>query len=128
MFHAYDESGQSTWADKETKHSPEIWCRAMGWFGMTLMEVLELLPKDHPARPKLIAQRQPTREGMEQNYQNKRKQVFGTRLSTKDKTLRDWLETSSSSMYTYVIARAVERGFVDKIVLRKLPESGMPVC
>ena len=42
MFHAYDESGQSTWADKETKHSAEIWCRAMGWFGMTLIEVLEL--------------------------------------------------------------------------------------
>ena len=38
MFHAYDESGQSTWADKETKHSAEIWCRAMGWFGMTLIE------------------------------------------------------------------------------------------
>jgi unsaturated rhamnogalacturonyl hydrolase len=30
MFHAYDESGQSAWADKETKHSPEIWCRAIG--------------------------------------------------------------------------------------------------
>src|SRR5262249_9169726 len=56
MFHAYDESGQATWADPTTKHSPEIWCRAMGWFGMTLIEILELLPKDHPTRPQLIAQ------------------------------------------------------------------------
>ena len=54
MFHAYDESGQSTWADTETRHSPEIWRRAMGWFGMTLIEVLELLPRDHPMRPLLI--------------------------------------------------------------------------
>ena len=54
MFHAYDESGQSTWADKETKHSAEIWCRAMGWFGMTMIEVLELLPRDHPMRPLLV--------------------------------------------------------------------------
>src|SRR5678816_4663016 len=56
MFHAYDESGQSTWADKETKHSAEFWCRAMGWFGMTLIEVLELLPSNHPRRAQLIAQ------------------------------------------------------------------------
>lgn len=33
MFHAYDESGQTPWSNKETKVSPEIWCRAMGWFG-----------------------------------------------------------------------------------------------
>ena len=48
MFHAYDESGQTPWSNKETKVSPEIWCRAMGWFGMTLIEVLELLPANHP--------------------------------------------------------------------------------
>jgi len=115
MFHAYDESGQSTWADKETKHSPEIWCRAMGWFGMTLMEVLELLPKDHPARPKLIAQVNQLVKAWS-NYQNKEAGLW-YQVVDKGQDPANWLETSSSSMYTYVIARAVERGFVDKSYL-----------
>ena len=101
MFHAYDESGQSTWADKETKHSPEIWCRAMGWFGMTLMEVLELLPKDHPARPKLIAQVNQLVKAWS-NYQNKEAGLW-YQVVDKGQDPANWLETSSSSMYTYVI-------------------------
>src|SRR5580698_4179474 len=47
MFHAYDESGKQPWADPVTHHSAIFWCRAIGWFGMALIEVLELLPHDH---------------------------------------------------------------------------------
>jgi unsaturated rhamnogalacturonyl hydrolase len=112
MFHAYDESGQSTWADKETKHSAEIWCRAMGWFGMTLIEVLELLPKDHPARRKLIAQLQQLVKAWS-NYQDSKTGLW-YQVVNKGQDPANWLETSSSSMYTYVIARASERGYVDK--------------
>ena len=112
MFHAYDESGQATWADKETKHSPEIWCRAMGWFGMTLIEVLELLPKNHPARPKLIAQLNQLVKAWS-NYQDKQTGLW-YQIVDKGQDPGNWLETSSSSMYTFTIARAVERGYVDK--------------
>ena len=112
MFHAYDESGQATWADKETKHSPEIWCRAMGWFGMTLIEVLELLPKNHPARPKLIAQLNQLAKAWS-TYQDKQTGLW-YQIVDKGQDPANWLETSSSSMYTFTIARAVERGYVDK--------------
>ena len=112
MFHAYDESGQASWADKETKHSPEIWCRAMGWFGMTLIEVLELLPKNHPARPKLIAQLNQLAKAWS-TYQDKQTGLW-YQIVDKGQDPANWLETSSSSMYTFTIARAVERGYVDK--------------
>lgn len=116
MFHAYDESGQSTWADKETKHSAEIWCRAMGWFGMTLIEVLELLPKNHPARPKLIAQLQQLVKAWS-NYQDSKTGLW-YQVVNRVEDPANWLETSSSSMYTYTIARAVERGYVGKDYLK----------
>src|SRR5437868_3272415 len=54
LWHAFDESGQQTWANKETHTSAEHWARAIGWFGMTLINVLDVLPKDHPDRGKLI--------------------------------------------------------------------------
>jgi unsaturated rhamnogalacturonyl hydrolase len=112
MFHAYDESGQSTWADPVTKHSPEIWCRAMGWFGMTLIEVLELLPKDHPKRPQLIAQvRQLVKAWAKYQDQNT---GLWYQIVDKGQDPGNWLETSSSSMYSYVIAMAAQRGYVEK--------------
>jgi unsaturated rhamnogalacturonyl hydrolase len=112
MFHAYDESGQSTWADKETKHSPEIWCRAMGWFGMTLIEVLELLPKNHPQRQKLIAQVNQLVKAWARFQDNKTGLWY--QVVDKGDHPENWLETSSSSMYTYVIAMAVDRGYVNR--------------
>jgi unsaturated rhamnogalacturonyl hydrolase len=112
MFHAYDESGQSTWADKDTHHSAEIWCRAMGWFGMTLINVLELLPKNHPQRPKLIAQVNQLVNAWA-NFQDKKTGLW-YQIVNKGDNPENWLETSSSSMYTYVTAMAVDRGYVDK--------------
>nr|WP_051979753.1 glycoside hydrolase family 88 protein [Edaphobacter aggregans] len=47
MWHAYDESGAQPWADPVTHHSSIFWCRAIGWFGMALIEVLEILPHNH---------------------------------------------------------------------------------
>ncbi|HKE56365.1 MAG TPA: glycoside hydrolase family 88 protein [Pyrinomonadaceae bacterium] len=115
MFHAYDESGQSTWADPVTKHSAEIWCRAMGWFGMTLIEVLELLPKDHPKRPQLIAQVKQLVTAWAK-YQDQKTGLW-YQIVDKGQDPANWLETSSSSMYSYVIAMAAQRGYVDKSYL-----------
>ena len=112
MFHAYDESGQSAWADKETKHSAEMWCRAMGWFGMTLIEVLELLPRDHPMRPILVGQVFLLVKAWAR-YQDAKTGLW-YQVVDKGDNPANWLETSSSSMYTYVTAMAVDRGYVEK--------------
>jgi unsaturated rhamnogalacturonyl hydrolase len=112
MFHAYDESGQTPWSDKETRVSPEIWCRAMGWFGMTLIEVLELLPANHPKRPHLIAQVNQLVKAWS-NYQDKKSGLW-YQVVDKGDNPNNWHETSSSSMYTYVAAMAIDRGYVNK--------------
>src|SRR6478736_6609729 len=38
MYHGYDESRQQKWADKTTGRSPNFWARAMGWYGMGLVD------------------------------------------------------------------------------------------
>src|SRR6478609_9261591 len=47
-FHAWDESKQMPWANKTTGTAPHIWLRALGWYGMALVDVLDYFPKDHP--------------------------------------------------------------------------------
>lgn len=121
MFHAYDESGQSAWADKETKHSAEIWCRAMGWFGMTLVEVLELLPRDHPSRPKLIAQLQRLVAALAK-YQDKKSGLW-FQVTNKLDDPNNWLETSSSSMYVYVVRQSIAHGYISS-AYRRIEQRG----
>ena len=116
MFHAYDESGASTWADPVTHHSAEFWCRAMGWFGMTLIEVLDILPKNHPQRQQLIAQVQQLVKAYAK-YQDDKTGLW-YQVVDKGNLSDNWLETSSSSMYTYIIAKAVERGYVDQSLMK----------
>jgi len=55
LKHGWDESKQMPWADKTTGLSPEVWARAMGWYCMALVDVLDSFPKDHPQRAALIA-------------------------------------------------------------------------
>jgi unsaturated rhamnogalacturonyl hydrolase len=101
----------ATWADKTTGQAPESWCRAAGWFGMATTEVLEIIPQDSPDRQQLIDIIKFLVAGWAR-YQDP---VSGRWFQVVDKGNRsdDWTETSCSSMYTYVISRAVERGYVD---------------
>lgn len=54
LYHAWDESKEQRWAHKTTGQSPHFWGRAMGWYGMALVDVLEIFPASHPKRTELI--------------------------------------------------------------------------
>src|SRR5947209_5988054 len=112
LFHAYDESGQTAWSNTPTHHSHYFWCRAIGWFGMTLIEVLDLLPKNHPKRGQLIALVQQLAKAFEK-YQDPKTGLW-YQVVDKGDMPGDWLETSSSSMYTYMLWMGVKRGYISK--------------
>ena len=115
MWHAYDESGAQKWADPATHHSSVLWCRAIGWFGMALIEVLEFLPHNHPHRKELVAQV----VQLTHAYAKYQDSATGLWHQVVDKggLAGNWLETSSSSMYTYTIYMAVQRGYVPRKML-----------
>lgn len=53
MYHGYDESRLQRWADPKTGKSPEFWSRAIGWYMIAIVDVLEIFPKDHPKQKQL---------------------------------------------------------------------------
>src|SRR5207253_4029865 len=55
LYHGWDESKQQRWANPKTGQSPNFWGRAVGWYAMALVDVLDYFPKDHPKRDSLIA-------------------------------------------------------------------------
>src|SRR5436190_5138832 len=54
LWHAYDESGAQAWANPTTHQSAFHWGRAFGWYAMTLIILLDIIPKDQPQRGELI--------------------------------------------------------------------------
>ncbi|MEJ2542781.1 MAG: glycoside hydrolase family 88 protein [Calditrichaceae bacterium] len=115
LFHAYDEDGSSSWADPVTHHSPYFWGRSMGWFGMAIVEILEVIPEAHPKRPELIGILSDLIEGLS-TVQDEETGLW-YQVVDKSDSLGNWLESSCSCMYSYFTARAVEKGYVDSAYL-----------
>ncbi len=55
LYHAWDESKQQRWANPATGCSLYFWGRAIGWYVMAIVDVLDCLPRDHARRNDLIA-------------------------------------------------------------------------
>jgi len=112
LWHAYDESRQQSWANKETGASAEHWARAIGWYAMTLINILDIIPKDQPGRDDLIKILNQLATAFEK-YQDKDTGLWW-QVVDKGTVPGNWLETSSSSMYTFAMWMGVKRGYLPK--------------
>ncbi len=115
LFHAYDEDGSSGWADPVTHHSPFFWGRSMGWFGMAIVEILDIIPEDHPKRSELIDILSDLIDGLA-NEQDEETGLWYQVVDHGDDE-DNWLESSCSCMYSFFTARAVEKGYVNSSYL-----------
>ncbi|MEV0275753.1 glycoside hydrolase family 88 protein [Streptomyces sp. NPDC050610] len=111
LKHAYDESGAAGWADEDTGRSSESWCRAVGWYSMAAVDVLDAIPADHPRRARLLTVLRRLAAGLEK-YQDP---ATGRWFQVVDKGGRsdNWTETSCSSMFTFALARGARQGYLD---------------
>ena len=50
LYHAWDESREQKWANKETGTSPHFWARAMGWYSDAIVDALDYFPVTHPKK------------------------------------------------------------------------------
>ena len=116
LYHGWDESKQQRWADKKTGRSPNFWGRAMGWFGMALVDTLDHFPENHPKRADIIAVLNRFAAAV-QKYQDPRSGLWYQVL---DKAGREgnYLEASASCMFVYTIAKGVRQGHLPYSYLR----------
>lgn len=113
-FHAYFEAAHEA--------SPWKWGRANGWAMVATVEILSALPEDHPDRPALL--------------EILRRHIAGLKpLQTESGLWRQvldrpelWEETSCTAMFCYSIARAVNRGWIDRSYLAMARRGFEGVC
>jgi unsaturated rhamnogalacturonyl hydrolase len=110
-YHAWDESHNQKWANKQTGQSPNFWGRSMGWWFMALVDVLDYIPADHPDRDKLISIIKGLAETLPK-YQDKTGLWY--QVLDQGNKQGNYLEASVSSMFMYSFAKAVNKGYIDK--------------
>ncbi len=110
LYHAWDETKQEAWANKETGLSPNFWGRAMGWYGMAMVDVLDFLPKDHPGRARIISYIKSYADAVIKVQDKK----SGLWYQVLDKPLENgnYEEASASAMFVYTIIKSVNEGYL----------------
>jgi unsaturated rhamnogalacturonyl hydrolase len=116
MYHGWDESKQQQWANKETGTSANFWGRAMGWYGMALVDVLENFPDNNPHKKELIyilnryaaavLKVQDNNTGLWWDVLN-----FPNRQG-------NYFEASASCMFVYTMAKGVRLGYLPSFYLQ----------
>jgi unsaturated rhamnogalacturonyl hydrolase len=111
LYHGWDESKQQRWAHPETGCSPHFWGRAMGWYAMAIVDVLDYFPADHHRRSDLVA----IFSRMADALVKVQNQATGLWYQILDQGARagNYLEASGSCMAVYSIAKAVRQGNLD---------------
>jgi rhamnogalacturonyl hydrolase YesR len=95
------------WYSDINKPGVAFWGRANGWAMLAQVDLLDRLPKNHPKRDTLITLLQRHILGISR-YQGSE----GLWHQLLDK-VDSYLETSCTAMFTYTIARAVNKGYID---------------
>jgi unsaturated rhamnogalacturonyl hydrolase len=110
LYHAWDESKQQRWANPVTGCSPRFWGRALGWYAMALVDVLDYLPREHAARSIIIA----ILSRLVAAIAKVQDQTTGLWYQVLDQGSRpgNYLEASASCMFVYAIAKAVRNAYL----------------
>lgn len=116
-YHGTDCSRAAFWADKQTGCSKNFWLRAMGWFCVALVDIIDYID-DEDAKKELIAIFAEVVEGISKYVDPE----TGMYYQVIDQGNREgnYLETSGSSMIAYAMMKGARLEVID----RKYAEMG----
>ncbi len=120
LRHGWDASKKMDWADKTTGQSPEVWARAMGWYAMALVDVLDRMPPADPQRAVMedltrrtltsIARFQDRDTGLWYEVLDKGNLPARNGAPAQTAAKGNYLEASASCMFVYALAHAIREG------------------
>jgi unsaturated rhamnogalacturonyl hydrolase len=110
LYHGWDELKKEKWADPDTGCSPQFWGRAIGWYVMSIVDVLDFFPDEHPRRSELID----ILFRIAQALTRTQDAVSGLWFQVVDQPERkgNYREASVSAMLAYGFAKAVRKSYL----------------
>ncbi|MGD8778463.1 MAG: glycoside hydrolase family 88 protein [Ignavibacteria bacterium] len=117
LYHAWDESKKQRWVNPETGTSPHFWGRAMGWYMMAIVDVLDFYPKDHPSVNKLIKILNDLSAAVVK-VKDKKTNLWYQIVNLPDRE-GNYLESSASAMFAYAFAKGYNMGYLNESYLKQ---------
>ncbi len=111
-YHAWDEKRAQDWADKVTGHSPNFWSRAIGWYGMAIVDSLDYLPPTHPEVENINAVLRRVADGIAR-WQDPATGLWW-QVTDQGSSPGNYLEATASSMFVYTLAKGINRGYLPR--------------
>lgn len=109
-YHGCDCSKKAFWADKETGCSKNFWLRSIGWFCISLIDIIEFID-DENAKSELVKIFAEEIDGISQ-YADKETSMY-YQVVDKGGEEGNYLETSGSSMIAYSMMKGARLGVID---------------
>ena len=106
------------WVESMDPHPAFHWGRANGWAILTMCEVLDVLPADHPQRGEIMNLLKAHAAGLARLQHH---DGFWHQLLDRNDT---YLETSATAIFTYCLAHAVNQGWLDAKVYGPVAQLG----
>jgi len=127
LYHAWDESKEQKWANKETGTSPLFWARAMGWYADALVDALDYFPADHPKRQSLIDILNRLVNAVEKQQDKTTGLWYDVMNYNGPGKEKNYFEASASCQFTYAIAKGVRKGYLPaaKLAIAKKAYAGI---
>ena len=113
--HAWDETHQQFWANKEDGKSQHCWARAVGWYVMGMTECLDAMPENYARRQEVIDLLNKAMKSVVK-YQDKKTGVWYDVLDVKSD--KNYLESTASSMFAYVLLKGYRKGYLSEEYLK----------
>ena len=112
LYHAWDESKQQKWANKETGTSPFFWARAMGWYADAIVDALDFFPVNHPKRKALIDILNRLATAVEKQQDKETGLWYDVMNYNGPGKEKNYFEASASCQFVYAIAKGVRKGYL----------------
>ncbi len=111
-YHAWDEKRAQSWANQETGRSPNFWGRAIGWYGMAIVDSLDFFPPSHPEVEDINAVLRRVADGIVR-WQDP---ATGLWWQVVDQGNRpgNYREATASAMFVYTLAKGINRGYLSR--------------
>jgi unsaturated rhamnogalacturonyl hydrolase len=111
-WHAWDEAHAQSWADPKTGFSPNFWTRAIGWYGMAMVDSLDYLPVSQPEIDEIVNILKRLADGAVK-WQDPKSGVWWQITNGGDRD-GNYLEASGSAMLVYTLAKGVNKGYLPR--------------
>ncbi|TVY83008.1 Unsaturated rhamnogalacturonyl hydrolase [Lachnellula suecica] len=112
LVHGYDESKVAVWADSVTGAAPHVWDRAVGWYFMALIDVLDYLPKSHSGYERLLGYMTSLAVGVKASQD-----TSGGWWLVMDEPYPgmkgNYIESSATAMFTASFLKAIRLGYIE---------------